>query len=192
MSDSYSLNGTAFTRPTPSGNRDTSFFHDESPRPGLAHASIPLSPLKHYPTFNGGTYDRPSYISQLGLNSYTDYVNSNPSFAASRMPNYSDAAVAHAQTFPSVPLSSTLSPASASSYWSVTAADSRAHPSFHDPYNPYTYSKCFPSSYDTYNKSSFLRTAPYQENFNRSAFDTSRSYYRSPHDNISTTCTYTH
>lgn len=178
ISDSYTpLNGTAFSRPAPSNNRDQNSFviSDDPCRSGFHHSTLPLSPLKNFSSFNTGHYERSSYLPQYGINSYNDYMNSSGSLgAASRVQGYADS---HVQSFSSVPLNGGMH--QGGSYWS----DSRTHPSLHDPYNPYTYNKLH-SSYESFNKSSFLRSGTYQDPFNRSAFDTSRSYYRGPHDNF--------
>lgn len=176
--DSYStMNGTAFSRPAPSIHRDPCSlpFSEESCRTGISHSSLPLSPLKHYSSLNGSAYERPTYISQYGLNSYGDIMNTNNSFTTPRVQPYGET---HINSFPTVPFTGSV-PQGTTSYW----ADSRTHPTFHDTYNPYSYNK-FHSSYDTYNKSSFLRGSSYPDTINRSAFENSRNYYRSSHDNF--------
>lgn len=176
--DSYSaMNGTAFSRPAPSIHRDPCnlAFPEENCRSGISHSTLPLSPLKHYSTINGSAYDRPTYISQYGLNSYGDIMNTNNSFTTPRVQPYGES---HINSFTAVPFTGSV-PQATTSYW----ADSRTHPTFHETYNPYGYNK-FHSSYDTYNKSSFLRGTTYQDSINRSAFENSRNYYRSSHDNF--------
>lgn len=176
--DSYSaMNGTAFSRPAPSIHRDPCnlTFPEENCRSGISHSTLPLSPLKHYSTINGSAYDRPTYISQYGLNSYGDIMNTNNSFTTPRVQPYGES---HINSFTAVPFTGSV-PQATTSYW----ADSRTHPTFHETYNPYGYNK-FHSSYDTYNKSSFLRGSTYQDSINRSAFENSRNYYRSSHDNF--------
>lgn len=168
------MNATAFTRPPPSIHRDpcTLTFTEESCRSGISHPSLPLSPLKPYPSFNGSAYERPTYIPQYG---YSDIMNTNNTFTTPRVQPYGET---HINSFPTVPFTGSV-PQATTSYW----ADSRTHPSFHDTYNPYSYNK-FHSSYDSYNKSSFLRGPTYQDTINRSAFENSRNYYRSSHDNF--------
>ncbi|XP_048242629.1 DNA-binding protein RFX6-like [Haliotis rufescens] len=174
------LNGTAFSRPTPSAvARETSFaLHEDATRGNFNHASLPLSPIKHYSSFNGTSYDRPSYLPQFGLNSYSDYVTHNNAFTSTRVQTYPDSH-AHAQTFPSVPIASGLAH-SPGSYWS----ESRTHPAFTtDPYGQYNYNNIAPA-YDSYKKGSLIRGSVYQESFNRSAFDSARGYYSRPQDNF--------
>ena len=174
------MNGTAFTRPQPSVPREHCSIplSDEACRTNFGHAPLPLSPLKHYSSINGGSFDRPTYLPQYGINSYTDLMSASNSFSTPRgVQSYSDA---HVQSFQSIPFSSSVP--QTGSYWS----DSRGHPSLHDPYTPYSYNK-FHSTYDSYNKGSLLRSTPYQDAINRSAFDSSRPYYRS-HDNFQGTC----
>ncbi|KAK3102356.1 hypothetical protein FSP39_010766, partial [Pinctada imbricata] len=178
--DGYTtMNGTAFTRPQPSSYREHYGLQlpDEACRPSFSHAPLPLSPLKHYPSINGSGFDRPTYFPQYGLNTYSDLMSASNTLSNQRaVQNYSDA---HVQTLQSVPFSSSVPHVqSAGSYW----ADSRPPPPLHDPYSPYPYNK-FHSTYDSYNKNSFLRSGSYQDAINRSAFDTSRPYYRS-HDNF--------
>ncbi|XP_021360165.1 DNA-binding protein RFX6-like [Mizuhopecten yessoensis] len=170
-------NITAFSRPTPN-NRESSHFSitDDTCRSNVAHASLPLSPLKPYPSINTGPYDRPTYLPQYGIHgSYGDYVNGASSLATTRIASFSDT---HAQAFGSVPFNNNVQQPM-SSYWT----DGRTHAAIHDTY-PYSYNK-FPSTYDTYNKSSFIPSGHYQDALNRSRFESSRSYhYRPTHDNL--------
>ncbi|KAL3842713.1 hypothetical protein ACJMK2_020701 [Sinanodonta woodiana] len=171
------LNGTAFSRPAPSNNRanndhfSLNLNPEDSVRSGGLGQGLQLSPLKPFQAYNNSSYDRPTYIPQLG--SYSDYVNSGPSLAPPRISTYPET-----QTISSVGLSSNLSQVNGN-YWS----DNRGHHSFSDHYSPYAFNK-MSATYDGYNKSSFLSRGPYHDSMNKSAFDASRGYYRSSHDNF--------
>ena len=166
-------NTTAFSRPTPA-TREA-----QQPQIGtvdstthLNQTNIPLPPLKSYQSYNANSYDRPTYLPQFGISSYSDY--SNPPLGG-RLPSYSDS---FSQTFSSNPFSA-ISPAS-SAYWS----DSRGHHGYTDPYPAYNYNK-LSAQYENLNKSTIFRNNVYQESLNRqTAFDTARPYYRSSHENL--------
>lgn len=171
--------GTAFSRPVPATIREQCAlsFSDEPCRGSMTNSSLPISPLKHYQPFNGPSFDRPTYLSQYGLNSYNDIIGSNSSLTASRMPPYTDT---HTQTFTHIPFSANVP--QPTPYW---PPDSRAH-TYHDHYTAYSYNK-LPTPYD---KGSFLRGAAYHDALNRASLDSHRSYYRGHHDNYQNTRKY--
>ncbi|XP_041366889.1 DNA-binding protein RFX6-like [Gigantopelta aegis] len=175
------VSGTAFSRPPPSNPaRDLSLnYPAESGRSGCPVSSLPLPPIKHYSTsFNNGSYDRPSYLSQLGVNPYSDYVTNNSSLTVSRMQPFSDSHVLP-QTFSSGPFSANVSPVGGT-YWT----DSRTLTSFTaDPYSQYGYNS-LSTSYDNYKKNTLIRGGVYPDSYSRPAFDTSRGYYPRTHDNL--------
>ena len=168
------INGTAFSRPVPSSKESRPLSNadqSDTPRTAQNHLSVPQ--LKTYQPYNNTAYDRPTYLPQFGIGSYSDYVGSNASFGAGRLTNYSES---YPQTFPASPFSTNISSVGGN-YWT----DGRSHHSFSDPYQPYNK---LAATYDPLNKNSFLRNASYQDSFNRPAFDTSRTLYRSTHDNM--------
>lgn len=167
--------GTAFSRPVPSSIRDpcSLSFAEESCRGNVTNPSLSLSPLKHYTPFNSASFDRPTYLSQYGLNSYNDIIGTGSSLTATRMQPYTDS---HSQSFSHIPFSASM-PQPPSAYWT---SDSRPH-TYHDHYTPYSYNK-LTTPYETLNKGSFLRGAAYQDVLNRATLESHRPYYRSHHD----------
>ncbi|XP_063399638.1 DNA-binding protein RFX6-like [Mytilus trossulus] len=167
--------GTAFSRPVPSSIRDpcSLSFAEESCRGNVTNPSLSLSPLKHYTPFNSASFDRPTYLSQYGLNSYNDIIGTGSSLTATRMQPYTDS---HSQSFSHIPFSASM-PQPPSAYWT---SDSRPH-TYHDHYTPYSYNK-LSTPYETLNKGSFLRGAAYQDVLNRATLESHRPYYRSHHD----------
>ena len=170
------VSGTAFSRPPPSNPvRDVTLnYPAASGRSGVSDA-LPLAAMKHYSAFTNGSFDRPSYLSQLGMNTYSDYVTTNNSL---RMQTFSDTQV-RSQPFSTGPFTANLNPAG-STYWT----DSRTLTPFPaDPYGQYGYSS-IGASYDGYKKNSLMRGGVYSDSYNRPAFETSRGYYTRAHDNL--------
>ena len=165
-------NTTAFTRPTPATREaQQPLISGLDATTHVNQTNIPMSSLRSYQGYNSGSYDRPTYLPQFGIN-YSDY--SNPSLGG-RLPTYSDS---FSQTFPSNPFSA-LSPSN-SAYW----PESRGHHTYTDPYHGYNYNK-LSAQYENLNKSTILRNNVYQESLNRqAALDTTMPYYRTTHDNL--------
>lgn len=168
--------GTAFSRPVPSSIREQCAisFAEDSCRGHVTNSSLPLSPLKHYTAFNGSSFDRPTYLSQYGLNSYNDIIGSGSGLSTSRMQPYSDS---HPQSFSHIPFTTSM-PQPPSAYWTP---ESRPH-TYHDPYTPYSYNK-LTTPYESFNKGPFLRGTTYQDALNRATFESHRPYYRGHPDN---------
>lgn len=161
----------------PTNNKDLLLPDNSSennPAQRSQSGTISVPPVKPYQPYNN-TFDRPTYLPQFGIGSYTDYVGVNPPFSTGRFTNYSEN---YSQTFPSTHFGTNLSPVSGN-YWT----DGRTHHSFSDPYQSYNYNK-LNATYDSLNKTTILRNNAYQESINRQAFDPARSYYRSPHENL--------
>jgi hypothetical protein len=135
-----------------------------------------VPPVKPYQPYNN-TFDRPTYLPQFGIGSYTDYVGVNPPppFTNARFSNYSET---YNQGFPATHFGSNISPVGGN-YWT----DGRSHHTLSDPYQSYNYNK-LNATYDSLNKTTLLRNNAYQETINRQGFDSARSYYRSAHENI--------
>ena len=164
-------NITAFTRPAPAGREvQHTQIGGTDTTSHLNQTSITLPHLKSYQTYSTNSYDRPTYLPQFGINSYSDY--SNPPLGG-RLPSYSDS---FAQ-ISSNPFSANISPVN-SAYWS----DNRGHHTYTDTYPAYNYNK-LSAQYENLNKNTIFRNNVYQESLNRqAAFDTTRSYYRGPHE----------
>lgn len=171
---------TAFSRPFSVSNKDSGLTnsntngdtHSIPLRPQNGAISVP--PVKPYQPYNN-SFDRPTYLPQFGISSYPDYVGHNATFGNGRLANYSEA---YSQTFPSNPFTSNLSTVGGN-YWS----DGRGSHTFSDPYQHYNYNK-LNATYDSLHKTTLLRNNAYQDSINRQALDSSRTYYRSPHENL--------
>lgn len=179
IDDEHLSNVTAFSRPLPASNKDLVLVPVNNSSEISPHKpqnnTISVPPVKPYQPYNS-SFDRPTYLPQFGIGSYTDYVGVNTPFSNGRFSNYTDT---YTQAFQSNPFSTNISPVGGN-YWT----DGRTHHhSFSDPYQSYNYNK-LNATYDSLNKTTLLRNNAYQESINRQAFDPARSYYRSPHDNI--------
>lgn len=168
-------NGTAFTRPQPTNNKDihVSDVSSDNNTQRSHNGTIAVAPVKPYQPYS--SFERPTYLPQFGIGSYTDYVGVNPPFSTGRFSNYSDN---YTQAFPSAHFGSNISPVGGN-YWT----DGRTHHSFSDPYQSYNYNK-LNATYESLNKTAILRNNAYQESINRQALDSARTYYRGTHDNI--------
>ena len=165
-------NMTAFTRPVPTVRESQHTSMTGTADSALLNQSGTALPnLKSYQSYSANVYDKPTYLPQFGINSYSDY--SNPPLGG-RLPSYSDS---FAPSFSSNPFSANISPVN-SAYWS----DSRGHHAYTDSYSAYNYNK-LSAQYENLNKSTIFRNNVYQDTINRqAAFDTTRSYYRNPHE----------
>ena len=163
--------GTAFTRPPPSGPRDPLFGQSEDSERSAAYPPLPVSPIKALSSVTGvSAYDRTSYFSQFGLNSYSDYVSHNAGIAPSRVPppppppqsHYPDPHVPHGQTLPPVSFGPAAGGGGLSgTYW---PGDGRTHSvlaaAAADPYGQYG-GHGVASAYDSYKNAAFLRGTVY-------------------------------
>ena len=198
-------NGTAFTRPLPTVQRDTNYNFSEGPGRHLVPAlSLQSSPIKHAAPGNGGVYQQPSYISSLpvSLGAYhSDYVSvggtvntttcTNPRMSNYEARSFSHGAM-HAQNgLPAMQISgngfnmaANGGHSTAAPYWGDA---SRAQASFSDHYTGFSGYNKYGNTYEGYGReSALLRGGPYQDSFGscRSAFDPSRGLYGRGCDNI--------
>lgn len=168
-----SMTSTAFSRPLPSQPPHKNSMDINSVSSSLSaqcrnmlrssainSSSLPLSPAKHFPP-----YDRSAYIPTFSFNAYNDYVSHANSFAPPR-PGQSFSDHTASQAFHPVNFSPAVNPtqAAAPSYW----ADARPHQTgLSDPYSQLGYTN-YQQTYDTYKKSSFLRSSVYPDSLGRS------------------------
>lgn len=170
--------GTAFTRPQPSIPRDSIFGNNQSEvdseRSAHAYPTLPVSPVKALSSVNGGAAyaERSAYLSQFGLDSYSDYVTRNSALTSSRVQNYPEHH-AHGQTFSSVPFTGGGG-GLPGTYW----ADSRTHPTVlaADPYSQYA-GHSVTSAYDSaYKNAALLRGSVYGQEA-ALGLNTARGYF---------------
>lgn len=168
-----SMTSTAFSRPLPSQPPHKNSMDINSVSSSLSaqcrnmlrssainSSSLPLSPAKHFPP-----YDRSAYIPTFSFNAYNDYVSHANSFAPPR-PGQSFSDHTASQAFHPMNFSPAVNPtqAAAPSYW----ADARPHQTgLSDPYSQLGYTN-YQQTYDTYKKSSFLRSSVYPDSLGRS------------------------
>ena len=170
--------GTAFTRPPPSGPRDSLFSHseDSGERPAHAYPPLPVSPIKALSSVSGvSAYDRPSYFSQFGLNSYSDYVSHNAGLAPSRVQSYPDPHVPHVphgQTLPPVSFPAAGGGGLSGTYW----GDGRSHSVLADPYGQYGAHGVTSPAYDSYKSAALLRGSVYGQE-TALGLNTARGYF---------------
>lgn len=170
--------GTAFARPLALSSRDNSSYsvEEDSRRSCRNNGTFQISPLnhKHYPSFSQSSFDRPTFLPQY-VNTYSDFMTGGGALTSSRIPSYVDS---NPQTYGPVAFNNTIQ--NVGPYW----PDTRTHSSITDPYS-YSLNKFHPSHYDNFSsKNSLMLGGSYQDTLGRPTLESTRSYYRSTHDNI--------